>query len=149
MGDNNHVGGGADIIRPDFTTKRDPREHQLIRRARHNEDGHLCSHKYVYINENRRTVMCRDKRRHAELDPFEVLASVARHWDAATYQERHVEAARKTVESLKREERRIKDQIRRAKPGQIGLPKQWCFRCLRQTTHDGSTCIACDKAFNG
>ena len=71
-----------------------------------------CKHTYVTVYKRLGRVVCRSCEE--DVDPFDVLASLAMSWEACTYGQAEVDKLNDRVLALKAEERRLKGRLRRA-----------------------------------
>ena len=100
----------AEILRPKFGGR--PSNKPIT--TQHDGDTPVCRHEYVAIHRNARRVVCRLKKCGIELDPFDVLLSLAHEWDNVTWAEYQRNQLAREIEDLKRQRRNLKAQIRRA-----------------------------------
>lgn len=92
------------IIRPDFQVK------NTLTVGR---DDRVCRHRHIIVGRYGRTVECGDCK--AKLDPFTVLLQYADDERSFHHLEKAMNRLSDNVEALKKEERRIKQRIARAK----------------------------------
>lgn len=94
-----------------------PIEHKGFRRH--------CTHHYL-VDEDERAITC--TRCGKIMDPFEVVADIARDWKRLWYDVKHakddLKSLRQTLEATKHEERKAKARLRRARKQLHGIEEK-------------------------
>lgn len=77
----------------------------------------FCSHDYIVLDEHHRTVICADPKCGRVLDPFDFLLhnayQISRAWQTHREVTRSASELVERVDKLKREERRLRDMVKR------------------------------------